>query len=1246
MAQPNNCSSTPNRFPEKFMNELTPIDPSECDADALVGKEIIQLFHESSKDLYNLFMNSQAALNEINGKAEQEEIDSNTTDSNTNTTDSIDSNTKNVKKSKFKEYHELLEFIDEHTRKFNGLLETLSEDQIEGIRAKSTTRVLLNTFKYLDVSPIFLELLMNDTANAIHLIAAMLKLMKKIISNPNQTYKFSPTMFFLFMQFAYGTNGIFKIRSANYERNSTPTLYLICKNYKRPSSFSSSSSSSSSSFSSSSSSSSSGDSTGRRVPSISILNKSKIDHCPVTYIITFDNQRNILSIKSTGQHNHHFNGDSGLNYLENTPIFLTKLLSYILSSGMPLGSSQTQLNQFLDKLDISGNTAVHKLICSFKQYTMTNITKVIGEDRILESNGFKIQLQRAIEDYHKMLADKDDSGEYKVEPFIFQVGNQERHGVCHISKSLVRAMIKEGVIYLDFTFKPIVTKGVAMGNIGFVNRNRVYVPCSILSEGGEGTNNVCQLLNLLEDCAQEISPELSLKNIVHIIIDQSSGEISGIKKFFLDRFGLADNSKVARKLFIEENIDNRADIIQTYFGSINSSSDPKLKKLQKKAFLAYISPDLFPTSSKILFCTWHKSVVIGKRFGVDTVDKIQYSGTSGLGDVEAIRGDVLHGTRTVSNSIGGSNVDDDEEEQVVTHSDIDAVDEANSTSIANVLVNDNVDEANATSIANSNDDRGADEDRQDAENAAPEEYVLPEDGESDNERIQVVTLLRRVMYGNAERALVSFKNLIEAIPTIKPGKHSKNDSIKPDKCLETLIGYFLNHDQWCLRFRTGKALERPSSQAIEVFHNMVKHPKNGMGGRTTLSVFSWFCTLRRIVKKFSWDWDSDHRYKSTIIIDFMLGNLNIPENKDAYDEIAGKIQRASNLGRTSYKRKKRAHEMSTDLFKCTLEDGFCPYKESHGEGVPCLHVLAAIVDAVKKQENMKLTDIEERALSHYKSKMKVKYPNLFNDVEDSPPVSRSSTFDGGEEVTAQGLGVVHPFQDEETVQAQQQVQYPQEQQQPLQQQQVYPYPMQHQVDSLTQHQVHPTQQVLELQRRIKYLKNIYKVNEDRLVGIIIKKDEENIELKRQIHRLTKTNTDQKRELKKLRTREARRLQKQEHQTRTGNITQQQHRHHTQLGQFPVMQIPINQQQQQQHYHYQYHHQQQQQQHYHYQYHHQQQQQLSVYRDPARRVQQQQHNLQLNRTRPPLREVTNSGQNQQQQNVQPSPVVSKKRRRFG
>ncbi|GME83699.1 unnamed protein product [Ambrosiozyma monospora] len=62
----------------------------------------------------------------------------------------------------------------------------------------------------------------------------------------------------------------------------------------------------------------------------------------------------------------------------------------------------------------------------------------------------------------------------------------------------------------------------------------------------------------------------------------------------------------------------------------------------------------------ILFCTWHKSVVIGKRFRVDTVDKLQYSGTSDLVDAEAIRGDVPYSTRTESNSTGGD--DDDVEE--------------------------------------------------------------------------------------------------------------------------------------------------------------------------------------------------------------------------------------------------------------------------------------------------------------------------------------------------------------------------------------------------------------------------------------------------------------------------------------------------------------------------------------------------------------------------------------------------------
>ncbi|GME77485.1 unnamed protein product [Ambrosiozyma monospora] len=187
---------------------------------------------------------------------------------------------------------------------------------------------------------------------------------------------------------------------------------------------------------------------------------------------------------------------------------------------------------------------------------------------------------------------------------------------------------------------------------------------------------------------------------------------------------------------------------------------------------------------------------------------------------------------------------------------------------------DNDDEANSSSSANATDT--VDEE----DNTAPEEHILPDEA-TEKGRMPVATLLRKVMYCNFRVALVSVKHLIETITSIEPGKHSKSDKISVKKCLETLIKYFLNHDQWCLRFRKDKALTRPSSQSIEVFHNLIKHPSNGMGGRTTLTVFLWFCTLRKIMKKFSWDWETDHRYKTTNRIRFrkfiyQCNNINQP----------------------------------------------------------------------------------------------------------------------------------------------------------------------------------------------------------------------------------------------------------------------------------------------------------------------------------------------------------------------------------
>ncbi|GME77486.1 unnamed protein product [Ambrosiozyma monospora] len=100
--------------------------------------------------------------------------------------------------------------------------------------------------------------------------------------------------------------------------------------------------------------------------------------------------------------------------------------------------------------------------------------------------------------------------------------------------------------------------------------------------------------------------------------------------------------------------------------------------------------------------------------------------------------------------------------------------------------------------------------------------------------------------------------------------------------------------------------------------------------------------------------------------------------------------------------------------------------------------------------------------------------------------------------------------------------------------------------------------------------------------------------------------------------------------------QQQQQHNNQIGQFGFLQIPHTQPlvrttpQQQQQTQYSQHH-----------------QPFTVYRDGAPSLQQRQHNLQLNMTGTPLREVTNSGQyQQQQQNAQTSPVVYNKRRRYG
>ncbi|GME72963.1 unnamed protein product [Ambrosiozyma monospora] len=582
------------------MNNILPTDPSKCDADAFIGEDIVKLFYESSKKFFNLLRNSANVLNEISNKDN---------------------------KKKFKAYHELLEFIDTHTSKFIQLVEESTVDEIKAqIEHNSPTRALLYTCKYLDPSPIILELIQTDKEKAINFFEGMLKLMDKIIENgPTQTHKFSPTMFFLFMQFAYH-GGIFKIKTVNYSQKKA-TLYLACKCFKTGQTTPA------------------GDvtiepidddddddddegATGIRVPSQGSQNKPVIEHCPATYTVTFDEKTNIVLLKTKNFHTHDFAGHSGLNYLDSTPFFLTKLLAYITSTGKPLGISQTHLNKFLDGLDVSDSSPVHQLLSSFKQYTITQIKDIVGLEKISELDEFMGQAKEGLEKYLEMLKDTDDFNDYKVGEFRYQVGRQERHGVFHITKSLLKKMLTEGVIYLDFTFKPIAKKGIAMGNIGFVNRNKVYVPCSILSEGGEGTNNVCQMLHLLEDGAQEIFPELSLHNIVHIIIDQSNGEISGIEKFFLEQFGLINNSKNKRNAFIENNIDDCTELIKEYFGPINYSTDPKLEELQKKALLAYISPELFPTSPKILFCTWHKSVFIGKRFGSDTVedreqDKVQ-----------------------------------------------------------------------------------------------------------------------------------------------------------------------------------------------------------------------------------------------------------------------------------------------------------------------------------------------------------------------------------------------------------------------------------------------------------------------------------------------------------------------------------------------------------------------------------------------------------------------------------------------
>ncbi|GME71105.1 unnamed protein product [Ambrosiozyma monospora] len=177
--------------------------------------------------------------------------------------------------------------------------------------------------------------------------------------------------------------------------------------------------------------------------------------------------------------------------------------------------------------------------------------------------------------------------------------------------------------------------------------------------------------------------------------------------------------------------------------------------------------------------------------------------------------------------------------------------------------------------------------------------------------------------------------------------------------------------------------------------------------------------------------------------------------------------------------------------------------------------------------------------------------------------------------------------------------------------------------------------------------NINKIKEEEKKNK--KLNSSNEKLQETINKLQDANNEQARLLRNSKARDRRRMKKQqkvnespgihtdlsqENQTRTVNaIDQQQHQHHQypiQTGQSRVLQTThteplvgiFNSQ-----------------------HHHQQQQnryQFIVYTDAAI-PQQQQHNRHFNPFRPPLRDVTNS---QHQQNDQNSPVVSNKRRRIG
>ncbi|GME83550.1 unnamed protein product [Ambrosiozyma monospora] len=479
------------------------------------------------------------------------------------------------------------------------------------------------------------------------------------------------------------------------------------------------------------------------------------------------------------------------------------------------------------------------------------------------------------------------------------------------------------VIYLDFTFKPIGKKNVAMGNIAYLEGNRVYVPFSILSEGGEGTGNVCEFLKQLQAVAVSNPDQpLSLENVGHIIIDESPGEISGINKFYEEMFAIIDNSRVLRKQFIKKNIRN-VKLLESYFGKINYPPDDKFATLMKEVQLAFISCYLFPTKSKVLFCTWHKSSNFSKRFGKSTVPVTEVPNEPDIENIELFKAAYQDQQLEAEEEINL------EEEEAEVHND-QATEGGHGLSTENSL-----EESEARLL-----------------DFEEEDIVESETAMQGGTRVSIVNLLRRILNNDEKDSFVAVKNLIQGMMDAKPHK-SSTSGFDIVKGLETLSQYFQNMDQWALRFRTSGAYERPTSQCVDVFHNMIKHEKYGMDGRNTSGVFDWFCKMKVIMTKFRWVLLEDGRYVQTLMEKRLWGKLDINDfNKFAYFDIFARLKRAIKLcdrGGNS-----RSHPPSNSLEECKLNHSkFCPssHESDDGGGEPCIHVQIAILINLDNGEN-------------------------------------------------------------------------------------------------------------------------------------------------------------------------------------------------------------------------------------------------------------------------------------------------------